>query len=185
MPWEFTQHQISPRQHAINFKRLGNVEDPTRRIRLTIHARLERDSRTESVEEYFRARSGTRDSNSYFFLSPLHSVNLIRVFWTSSRSRRILTEWGRGMPMLRTGQRSSLGPFLATEKRKRKEGSWMGDAARWYGMCRGWIFRNRKGDSGLILFRRGMIALAAWERASRFDLFCCTLLATPLPYVTL
>jgi len=43
---------------------------------------------------------------------------------------------GRGMLMLRTGQRSSLGPF-ATKRRKRREGSWTGDAGRRHGICVG------------------------------------------------
>lgn len=81
----------SPRQRiaTLNIPEVSRIQFEGSDLR--IYARLERDSRTESVEEYFCARSGTRDSNSYFFLSPLHFVNLIRVFWTSSRSRRILT----------------------------------------------------------------------------------------------
>lgn len=127
------------RQRAATLNRRGDVEDPTRGTRLTIYARLERDSRTESVEEHFRARSGTRDSNSYFFfpLSPLRESDSA-VFWTSSRSRRILT--GREKRDADAENWTTVKPRPVPRdrvERRRGEGSWTGDAGRWHGMCRG------------------------------------------------
>lgn len=68
--------------------------------------------------------------------------------------------------MLRTGQRSSFGPFLATERRKREGGevgrTMLDDGTGCVGVESSEIGRvSARRDSGLILFRRGMIALAA------------------------
>lgn len=59
------------------------------RIRLTIYARLECDWIHARISVLVPVRA---TPNSYFFfLSPPHFVNLIRILWTSSRSRCILT----------------------------------------------------------------------------------------------
>lgn len=89
-------------------------------------------------------------------------MNLIRVLWTSSRSRSILTGRERDAD---AENWTTVKPRPANERRKRRGAGGLADAGRWLEMCRGWIFRDRKGERGVILV--WFYSVEGWFRSRR------------------